>query len=363
MHHRISGKVAFIIWFGIVGGGLSAQTTTQPEVPPTSAKDDQPGEQATIVDPDDAIRKAIQSLESIDTDQDEEQNGRFFEQATTYIQQARKADPSHPRLPFVRGWAFVKAGRNRLARAELQNFVETRAGRNEWRAFLLLGDLFVDQYPQLAKAQYEKAAVLKPGESGITFGLARAASFLGNASDAVELARTAVRLDGRSDVSYVGFLADALTANGQWDEAEREAKSAIALASRNANRRTGRRTPLVVLDNQYKRLIQINQAKIGAMEGATSNFLTIAKTIRLRAGVAQKLVLHEIHAVLEQAVELAGDAAPLELLQQYGAALADIERKDEAIGVFERILALDPDNAEAKSRIQELRPIDVEPPG
>jgi len=315
---------------------------------------------------EDAIRLAKEVLDRHEPLEDRKQAEAWLEQVNGYLDTIRVSDPSNAWLPYLYGQALARAGRAGAAIDQLRKFVGTREGRNEWRAFRLLGDLFVTEFPQLAKANYRKARELNPGQVDVILGLSRCALKLGATAEALSLAREAVAADGRASAEPTSHLARTLAAAGQTAEALREARAALDLAKRDIKTKPGRRAPLLVVDLQYQLLIEVIRARIGEgtadvrkspnfdAERFAKDYVSLAKYMREKAGNAQYIAKYEVLRVLESGVEATAPNTPAELLEQYGSALADVGHRDAAVDVFQQLLSSDPSNTVAKEWLVRL---------
>lgn len=320
------------------------QTTPAPEPPPVPEK--------TV---EQAVNAAMNALDRLESAEFGEPMETVFAEVTEHLEFVRKSNPTDPMLPYLYGRTYVLAGRPAEAVEHLQKFVETREGRHEWRAFRLLGDLFVEQYPQLAKANYKSAAALKADQPDVLFGLARCAAKLGQKAEAIRRARDAVTADRRRTIRYLSFLARMLLADRQWDEAEREAEAARDLARESMRRYPGMRRPVEALDAQYGLLIDILRSRVAEGDGKVDDYLRLAKYVQDRAEVTAMLSSYDVLAILEAAVDKTAPDTPPRLLEQHGIVLAQIDRREEAIAVFERLLQKDPDNPVAATWLERLR--------
>lgn len=274
----------------------------------------------------------------------------------TIIQEISVIAPADPYLIFLHARYMVLTGLAGDASRKLREFVETRQGQTEWRAFRLLGDLYLDEFPSLAKSSYKKAAALSPGEAGVLFGLSVCEMKLGAIEAAVQLARGAVAADGRAAIRYVAHLARALQADEKWDEALREAENALLMARRETERDPVARRPLESLSAQYTLVMSILRSRIAAqIDDSVNDFLRLDTCVRQQFRVREKLTLHDWLAVVESRVKSSGPDTPLALLQLYGRLLSDVGRTEDAIGTLERVVKLDPDNAEAEKTLVRLR--------
>jgi len=331
------------------------QAAKEPGTPPAPAGPEMSIEEAT--------RLAVDALDRLESGADVEDVQPIPAEASRLIELLRVRDPNNPWLAYLYGRFYALTGRRAEAVEQLRRFVETREGRNEWRAHRLLGDMFVDEYPRLAEASYQRAAALNPGEASILFGLSRCLSKLGDTEKAVDLARRAAAADNRRNVRYVAHLATLLKGAGRLDEAQAEAESAVALGRRLMSGTPASRFALLVAEAQYGLLIEIMQLRVGGPAPSAQDYLRLATAIRERGQIAELLTLHEALSVIEAGVEKTAPNTPPSLLEQYGITLSDAGRRDKAVSVFEKLLQADPNNSVAQTWLRRLRPEPAEPPG
>lgn len=334
----------------------SAGTVTPPE-PPSQSPPAGPEPTDVTIDAEEAIRLAtdlFDRLESLDADDDAR---ALLEQANGYIEVVQAKDSTSPWLSYLYGRAFAVAGRPWDAVQQLRSFAETAAGRNEWRVYRILGDLFQSDYPQLAKADYEKAAALKANEPSVQFGLSTCALRLGDLKGAIRLGREAVAADGRRSIRYLSHLGRILSADREWDDAVRETEAALVLAQQAHVARPGDLASLQQVDTQYRLVISILVERIRQTdEDAIDARLELARYIRRRGSLALELLLHDELHILESGADKTAPDTPLRLLEPYGATLAEVGRTDDAVAVFKTILARDPENKIATEWLARLRP-------
>lgn len=256
-------------------------------------------------------------------------------------------DPGNVWLDYLYGRAFFLMGQTTEAANKLRAFVETREGRNEWRAFRTLGDLFVGEFPQMAESYYRKALDLNRTDASIYYGLSVCASKRGTAS-AVELARQAVQAGGGDEVSHLAHLARVLAVDQQWLEADRVAVSAVLRAKVLARERPGERASLSRVVSQYEQLITLEQNKLAAIGGGGEDYLRLAEYVEERADVARRVAKFDVLGVLETGVQATKPATPISLLEEYAVSLAEVGRREAAIAAFEDLLTRDANNAAAK---------------
>lgn len=309
---------------------------------------------------EEAIRLAIEALEYLEAGEETDTTETVLESANRYIEIVRTNEPANPSLPFLLGRVYAVAGRRGDAVDQLRGFVDTSVGRNEWRAYRILGDLFLGEYPRLAKGNYEKAAALNPKEPSVLFGLSACAVKLGATDEAIRLAEETVaadgkrsngfvdRLESRSHIRYVSHLARLFKAVRRWEDAVREAERALDLAKKKVEARPGVLTPLKGVDAQYALLNEILQARLALPEEESpKDYLRLAESIRERVRITRLLALHDVLHWLEAGVNKTSPGTPPALLEQYGIVLAEVGRPEVAVGVFERLLASDPSNSVA----------------
>ena len=334
----------------------SSEPPILPQEPPVAPADPDAPTPSTIT-ADEAVRMAIEATDRLQSLGGRDAPQAVADQVNRYIEIVQSQDPGSAWLPYLYGRAYAIIGRQGEAVDQLLQFVETREGRNEWRAYAILGDLFVDEFPQLARGNYAKAKALNPTESSVLQGLSKCAFKLGETEEAISLAREAVASDQDRSVRYVAHLADLMQAAGRAQEALREAETSLELAKGAVRERPGQHGPLLVVDARYKRLLDILQTLVNdPAHQDFDDYLRVSSFIRERSQITRLLSLHEALRVLEAGVNKASPDAPSALLEQYAVTLAEVDRTDAAIEVFQRLLAADPDNAVAVEWLARLRP-------
>lgn len=355
-------RVIPVFTFLLLAVVLSAQAAAQPfpsdrpaDSAQTNAIDATSGEPAISIE--EAIRRATKALDRLELQEDESKVRAAIEEVDRSIEAVRDADPAHPHLPFLLGRAYTMIGRPGDAIEQLRAFVESASGRNEWRAYALLGDLFVGEYPSLARANYAKARVLNSREPGVLFGLSVAAMKLGEHEEAIRLGREALEAEGGHSIRYGSHLAMLLRSDGRWDEALLQAEATIAQARDEVDAQPGAVAPLLALDVQYKLLISILRNRLGDSDPARSqDYLRVASLIRERAHVAEALALHDALRMVTLGVESTAPDTPVSLLERYAILLAEVGRADDAVSAFEKLREVDPKNQAAAVWLGRLRP-------
>ena len=331
--------------------------------PPTATDAPQVGTDSVA----EAIRSATRLLDELDTAEDGHHAQSLTKQIEDNLDVIRTADESNPWLAYLYGRMLAKTGRQGDAIRQLRRFTTTREGRNEWHAYLLLGDLFVGEFPRLARANYQKAQVLNEDEADVFLGLSKCALKLGHAKEAIALARQATEANPTQSAKYRIQLIHALRHSGQWDEAAREAETALEQSKRDAQQAPGKLAPLLIIDTEYQLLIDVFRSRIREASmnrkrelpfdatGFANDHLRLAHYMRERAVNAQSIAVHEMLKTLQSGVNETAPETPIFLLESYGVILAEAGRRAAAIDVFEQILSIDSTNKPANDWLNRLR--------
>jgi tetratricopeptide (TPR) repeat protein len=313
------------------------------------------------------VEQALEIIARLDLPQPEDAQNELLRQLDGHLEVIESQDAATPWRSFVRARVHVARGRSGEAIDQLQKFIQTREGRNEWRAYRMLGDLFVQEFPRLARGNYDRAAELKPDEPAVLFGLSLSSAGIGRRDDALRFAQQAVDADRRQTAQYLSHLARFLAGDGRWDEADHAAGSALELAQRQAAREPRSRRAMQALDAQYVLLIDLVRQRLAASErtsGAHPKLqpeqtaglhLRWAEYARERGELAARLAAHDVVRILESGVERTEPSVPPALLERYAVALAEIDRADDALAAFERLLDIDPNNQAAPEWIERLK--------
>ena len=330
--------------------------------PDGSAKSSEPAEGMPAADEalpdvsvDEAIRKALEALDDLEAADGPEAMAATIARVNRHTEIVRTAEPGNPWLHSLYGRAYALTGRRGDAIDQLQKFVETREGRNDWAAHRVLGDLFVDQFPRLARANYKKAAVLKPGEPRVLFGLSLCAGKIGNWDDALGFAREAVAADGGRTIRYVDHLARLFLSRRLWGEARKEAETALKLARQAGSTAPDERAPLERLDAQYQLLIEILNGELAENPQVVEGYLAAVRCSRARAENALGIARLEMLRILELGMEQFAPEPPPQLLEEYAKTLAELGRSEAAIVALEQLIAADPANNAARDSLNRLR--------
>lgn len=352
-------------WNGIWALGLlmwlpaaAAQSSYDVDRVDTSIQRLQPPADSTDISVDDAVAKVKAQFDLWDQLEHLEITREDVNTINQWIQLIQQKEPSHPWLSYLLGRFFAFAGRGHDAMLKLDEFVNTREGKNEWRAYRFLGDLYVDQYPQLAKDRYMKAAALKSNEPAILFGLSRCAYLRGDIENASRLAREAVERDQHHTVRYISHVANTAIRQKNWDDAVNAATSALNVAKEKHNEHPGKTALLLQLNNQYQFLIQTLEVYLKDTDNAeilSDGYLQLSDLIVERSEIIEKLSLHEVVRTLQSVVTRTAPDTPIMLLERYGLVLVEVGRVHEALAVFKDILQQSPNHETAKRWITKLQ--------
>ena len=301
------------------------------------------------------VQAARDTLDRIDGTDDSADRRTMLEEVNGKIEMLRAADPGSPWLAYLRGRALALVGRSGDAVEQLQRFVDTREGRSEWQAYRLLGDLLVREFPRLARSNYRKAEALKDNDPRTTFGLSVCAAKLGAIEEATDLAARAVSLDRRQTVEYLAHLAALLRRAGRYDDALREADSALELARAEAVRAPTPATIRSVYDH-YSLLIDVLDERITNTDPPVGDdYLRLAGLMMERGEVSKALSRQEAIRSLAAGIERLSPDVPPSTMERYGTLLAEAGRVDDAIVAFERLLVDEPDNPTALEALATLK--------
>lgn len=309
---------------------------------------------AASISAEESISAARSLLVQVDSAVGEVDREAVREELDRYIAAIQMSEPGSPWLKYLVGRGYAMTGRTGEAIDLLQDFVETREGRNEWRAFRALGDLLVGQFPRLAQSQYQRASLLVGEEPGVVFGMSQCARGIGDFDGALRLARRAVELDRRRRVSYLRNLALLAARNREWAEARRAGEDALNRAKEAMEAGPVSLESLALVDQQYQVLIEVLNRQLESVEDSEvigSLAVDLSQRIEQRGAFGARVGLFDAMEKVRSAVERAGDGAPISLLDRFAELLSSLSREDEARDVYGRILKLDPDHAGAKAAL------------
>ncbi len=334
-------------------GALAPLNPASPGEAPIAAQESGETAQAAKLSPEEATDLVLSLLDAFERRWGEPPTRQELDRLNSQILAIQAADPSNIRIHFLYGRAYALMGRTGPAIAELQKYLETREGRNEWRAYRSLGDLFIDEFPRMALSNFEKAAALKPDDPIVLVGLSRARYGVGDLPTALDYAKRAVQADRGEHIRPIANLARMFANNQQWADAERTAGAAVEKARQRAMSEAGR-GPLAVLLEQYDLLIGVLQSRIAATDGSPAHYATLSAAMRGRAAAAQRMAKYDALSVIEAGLRRFTQPS-VELLLEHAVSLAELDRTADAIDAFEKVLANDPQNSAAREWLARLR--------
>ena len=330
-----------------------------PTAPPATPAAGEPAPAAEIVavaeiSPDEALQQAIAAFDRLEHAKVQAEREEVLEEATQLTRRLELADPDNAWILYLTGRGYAAVGLKGDAIEDLTKFVESREGRNEWAAYRILGDLFVDGYPNLAKKKYEQANYLKPNEPSVLIGMAVCMSSLGDKEKALEHAESAVSADGGRTLRYLATAARLYMGAGQLPVARRHAQDALERAKQEL--RVGQTAVELVrqLDAQYQLLYDILTRQIQTTPEDPDLYLALVRYMRERMQVSQLMLVAEAVALLEAGIQRAGGTPPVALLLEYGSLLKDLGRFEDGKRAYEQVLQADPGNRIAREGLDKL---------
>jgi len=335
---------------------ISSQVAVAQAPQPVGPAAGQPAPAADVaavaeLSPDEALQQAIAAFDRHELSKIQAERDAALEEATQLTRRLELADPDNAWIMYLTGIGYAAVGLKGDAIEEITKFVESREGRNEWVAYRILGDLFVEGYPNLAKKKYEQANYLKPNEASVLIGLAVCMTSLGDTDKSLEHAEAAVSADKGRRVDYLVTAARLYMRAVQLPAARRHAQNALARAEHEL--RAGQVAVELVrqLDAQYQLLYEVLTRQIQATPENTELYVALVRYMRQRVSASQLMLMAEARGLLETALARAGDNPPAALLLEYGSVLKDLRRLEEAKQVFQRILKADPSNRIAQEAL------------
>ncbi len=301
---------------------------------------------------EETVRRAIEALDRMEQGGDAQ---TLLTEATRYADMVRSRQPDHPRLVYIIGRIKIGAGQTIGGIRDLQAFTRTGEGRNDWKAFRVLGDAFVGNYATLAQTQYQRAYALNDREPSILLGLSRAAEKLGRRGQALQYADAAVRLDGQRTIAYLTYYARLLLAAGRLDDAVKNASRSLELAKQAHQDSPYEPAALRPLQSQYQFYMFLLRDKIQEDPASAEAYILFAKAGEQLGEVEKTIQWHNALDAITQGVEHTAPNTPPALKLERARLLALVGRIDEAVEEYEFILKSNPDHPIARQAIEDLR--------
>ncbi len=343
--------VMLMVMFGIGAGGLFcapvAGQTAAGQQPPT-------GRDSGILPVPVALQRA---REKIDAAENGGPNATAAaKEAVTYISMALAQDPLNVTAGYLQGRLAFMAGRPRDALPRIQSYVADAAGRNDWKAHKLLGDIYIVSYPEHALSAYDRAVQLAPNESDAVIGLARANLELNRADEAIDRAEQAIRLDKEErSPSYRMVLARALLLRGdRTEDAVKAAREAVDLAEAKARATPGDKALVLNVKGAYALLLECLQTLSALYPERTDLTVQASLTVQDMADVNRLLACYDSLNMIESALQTAKDDPGL--LYEKARLNRLIGRDEEAVKVLKTLLEAHPDDAKARELLEAIAP-------
>ena len=328
--------------------------------PAQSSADSGPGNppaDAGAMTPEQALADALKLIEGA------EEGGpdiaEAVKEATRLANYVLRQDPLNVRAEYVLGRVAILAGRPRDALARIEKYVNDPIGQSDWKAWKLLGDIYVVSYPKHAESQYKRAVALKGTEPEVLIGLAKAQLARKLADEAVENAEKAIRYDDQSKPKYRTVLAEALLAAKRYDEAINAARQAVQLSEERARNSPGEEQRLAELSERYRLLGKCLDTAVTLFPEQASYVIQLSQAIQDQADLERLMAYHYALSIIKNAVEQAGQNPALELLWEQVRLSRMTGRDTEAVEVLNRILEAEPGNTAA---LEALEALGVAPP-
>jgi len=281
-----------------------------------------------------------------------------FDRVRAALDAVDRQDGTNRRARFYNARLLILAGRRDEALRLVEEWTESPQGRNDWEGHFILGKLYAEgSYYTLAKPVLQKALELNPREPRIHAELSKCESATMNREAAVKHARQAVTLmgDGATPAAHV-LLAQSLAANGEWDEAQKQARLAVNLAANDVRAQGPKVSTLQTLDQCLVVALQLKRQKLQAGGGPIDLYLEISELILRRAEVASQLADHQALDAAVQGLQAAGDRPPEPLLLHTIRMFMKLGITDQAASLTRQMLEIYPDNADAKKLRRQLPP-------
>ncbi len=239
-----------------------------------------------------SMQDALALAEGIADETDPDIATDMLEQLRSHLIDLQIKTPDDPWLLYLNAQLLTLTGQRGDAITQLRRFIQTREGQTAWQAHRDLGDLFVAEFPQLAKASYEKAAQLTANESSVLYGLSLCAAKLGRRTEAIDYAQRAAA--AKSTVKCWTNLATLTAGEKQWDQAISASTKALKLAQENAIKEKNTQSSLIVIEAQLKHVIDILQTKFQELSATNrEDALQLAALYRQRAELIRKIILYD----------------------------------------------------------------------
>jgi tetratricopeptide (TPR) repeat protein len=218
----------------------------------------------------------------------------------------------------------------------------------------VLGDLFAETFPRLAKANYVKADRLRPSNPDVLVGLSACSMNLGFSDEALDYARQAVGAGSDQDASVVTHLARILLTTKEFNEAEQHARAALQSAEDDSRQDPGNRHSVSVLASRLDLLLEILTKHAAQQPQQLDLPMRSADAMERRGQVQALLARFDALARLEMGLQKSGLDAPVHYRLKMAVLMAELGRERDAVESFREILLRDPQNTLARDWLTRL---------
>ena len=365
MRHAFRYPVLCVMVWGVAGvQWASAQTSDPaPGADANKSKAAVPGPKAelTVAESLEKAKKLIDMLEA----SGDPSSPEFISAAGELgkiLSFVRAKDPLNVTAGYILGRMALASNRPREALSLIEAYVNDPAGRNDWYAFKLLGDLYLVSYASHAMSRYQRAAELAPVEPEPRIGIAKANLKLVRAEEAISSARLAIQLDKKQDPTYRVVLAQALLLDKKYEEAASTAREAVALTENLVRENPGDRKLLEDLRSRYELLVRSLSSLSDTYPENPDYLIQMVQVMQDFADLERIISYHNALSLLESRRERFGDDVPVGVLYEQARLNRLVGRDTDALAVLDDLLTKDPTYAPALELREAIQPATVGEP-
>lgn len=259
----------------------------------------------------------------------------------------RTQDPLNVTAGYLSGRLSLLLDRPREALGPIEAYVNDPAGRNDWYAHKLLGDMYLVSYASQAKTRYARAAELSPTEPEPRIGIAKAELKLVRPDEAISNALAAIQLDKEQDPAFRVVLSEAYFLAKKYKEASDTAREAVALTEQLVRQNPGDRKLLEDLKKRYELLVRCLSSLSDTFPDNSDYLIQIVQVIQDFADLERILSYHNAVELLEFRLERFGENVPVDVLYEQARLNRLVGRDDVAMEVLDKLLTVEPSHAAA----------------
>ncbi len=312
---------------------------------------------------DESLEMALHLVDALEQGDDRgELYTERYNEAQSMASQVLNSDPLNVTAGYILGRLAILSGRPRDALPRIEAYAADPAGKADWYAHKLLGDLYIVSYPKFAKAEYSLSVQLAAGEADAHYGLAQANIKLNRADEAIENARRAVQIDTDGKPKYRVALAEALLlATDRHDEAVQEAQEAVRLSEQLVRTKPGELKLLEDLKNHYALLVRALSSALSLYPERAENVVLLSKAWQDQADLERLITYHSILNAVEQAHQNPALAASGDLLYEEARLNHLVGRDDRAAELAKQVISENPMHGPARDLLKLIKPEEVIP--